>query len=71
MPLIGNKITEAEVRRWLIAEGYGAKTAVFDEVELHAIKRPGWVQVYRYGLTALTPDERKVPLFGAVRDDGR
>ena len=71
MPLIGNKVTEAEIRRWLVDQKYGARSATFDEVELVAIQRPGWVQVFRFQLTAKTPDGRKVPLYGALRDDGR
>ena len=71
MASIGNKVTEAEIRRWLIEQGYGARAAHFDEVELVAIERPGWVQVFRFQLTARTPDDRRVPLYGAVRDDGR
>ena len=71
MALIGNKVTESEIRRWLVDRNYGARSAVFEEVELVAIQRPGWVQVFRFQLTAKTPDGRKVPLYGALRDDGR
>jgi hypothetical protein len=71
MPLIGNNVTQAEIRRWLVDRDYGAHSAKFDEVELAAIQRPGWVQIFRFQLTARTPDGRKVPLYGVVRDDGR
>ncbi|MDA7918480.1 hypothetical protein N9X53_07275 [Mariniblastus sp.] len=49
MPLtISNRSTEADVRSWLNDNGFVGKTAKFEELELHAIQRPGWVQVFRF-----------------------
>jgi len=49
MPLtISNRSTEADVRSWLNNNGFAGKTAKFEELELHAIQRPGWVQVFRF-----------------------
>ena len=49
MPLtISNRSTEADVRAWLNQNGFVGKTAKFEELELHAIQRPGWVQVFRF-----------------------
>ncbi len=49
MPLtISNRSTEADVRTWLNKNGFAGKTAKFEELELHAIQRPGWVQVFRF-----------------------
>lgn len=49
MPLtISNRSTETDVRSWLNKNGFVGKTAKFSELELHAIQRPGWVQVFRF-----------------------
>jgi len=69
--MVGNKVTEAEIRRWLVEQGYEARAAKFDEVDLVAIERPGWVQVFRFQLTTGKNKGERGALFGAVRDDGR
>ncbi len=49
MPLtISNRSTEADVRTWLNENGFVGKTAKFNLLELHAIQRPGWVQVFKF-----------------------
>lgn len=49
MPLtISNRSTEADLRTWLNENGFVGKTAKFGLLELHAIKRPGWVQVFKF-----------------------
>jgi hypothetical protein len=50
--LIGNRVTEKDIRLWLTANGFAGQTAQIIELELHAIKRPGWLQIFRFHLQA-------------------
>ena len=43
-----NRVTEKDIRDWLTAEGFDGRGAKIDDLELHAIERPGWVQVFRF-----------------------
>ena len=70
--LIGNKVTEKDVREWLTTRGYKGSSAQFDALELYAIQRPGWLQVFRFEANVRrVSDNRWVRLYGAVRDDER
>ena len=70
--LIRNGTTERDIRDWLTRNGYYGQSAKFEEVELHAIKRPGWLQVFRFSVTAKSAEEDQWhDLFGVVRDDER
>ena len=69
--LIGNKSAEKDIRDWLSENGYCGKSAQFNEIELHAIKRPGWLQIFRFDLKGLTVKYQDVQLFGAMRSDER
>jgi hypothetical protein len=41
------------------------------ELELHAIKRPGWLQVFRFEVFCKTAAGDNTQLFGAMRSDER
>ncbi|MEM7453081.1 MAG: hypothetical protein AAF456_01885 [Planctomycetota bacterium] len=79
--IIGNRATEKDVRDWLNNNGYYGRSAKFQQLELHAIQRPGWKQVFRFTVEAKrkpssdegeeTKDGEWVTLFGVVRDDER
>lgn len=69
--LIGNKSAEKDIRDWLSANGYYGNSAKFSEIELHAIKRPGWLQIFRFELKCLTVEDRGVQLYGAMHSDER
>ena len=69
--MIGNKTAEKDIREYLSENGYYGKSARFEELELHAIKRPGWLQVFRFGIEAKTIDNQWLRLFGAMKDDER
>ncbi len=69
--LIGNNVAEKDIREHLSANGYFGRTATFVEIELHAIQRPGWLQVFRFQVNAKSTDDHWVKLFGAMRDDER
>lgn len=66
-----NKSSEKDIRDWLAKQGYEERTAKFYEVELHAIKRPGWLQVFRFEVTATNASGESIRLFGAMRCDER
>ena len=64
-----NRVTEADIREWLSQNGYFGRTAKFTEVELHAIRRPGWVQVFRFSVEAKSESGEWQQIFGVVCDD--
>ena len=68
---LSNKSSEKDVRDWLSKNGYAGKSAEFAELELHAIKRPGWLQIFRFTVTVKTAENRIAQLFGAMRSDER
>lgn len=70
-PLFGNKCAEKDIRDWLSENGYIGRSAKFSEIELHAIKRPGWLQIFRFELQGLTATNQSVQLFGAMNSDER
>ena len=72
MPLIGNKVVERDLRDWLDAHDHYGRSAELEELELAAVRRPGWEQVFRFKVKA----KNKVTgewddLRGLVRDDER
>ncbi len=83
----GDREMEQSIRSHLSANGYFGGTAKFQSVRLAAVQRPGWLQVYRFEVTARVaePDEADVDhdrpastgqasyhhLFGLVREDAR
>ncbi len=48
MPIIANKCTEKDLRDYLSQNGYFGRSAKFLKLDLAAIERPGWVQVYKF-----------------------
>lgn len=72
MPLIGNKVAEKDLRAWLESHGYFGRSAEVSELELVAIRRPGWEQVFRFRVRAKRRDESGwEELTGLFRDDER
>lgn len=69
--MFGNKSAEKDIREYLSKNGYFGNSARFSELEIHAIGRPGWLQVFRFGVEAKSLDDRWVSLFGAMKDDER
>ena len=72
MPLIGNRFLEHDLRAWLDGEGYYGRSAEVEELELAAVQRPGWVQVFRFRLRAKHRGSGEWDeLRGLARDDER
>ena len=75
--LIRNRVTERDIRDWLNENGYHGGSAVLESVELYAIERPGWRQLFRFSgrvrLQSADPDEtpKRMPVWGVVLDDER
>jgi len=70
--LFGNKVTEQDIRNWLNKNGYFGASADFSEIELHAIQRPGWYQIFRFSVKAKSiSDEQWHELHGLLKDDER
>lgn len=77
---VGDREMELKIRRHLSDHGYFGSTARFRAVRLVAVQRPGWVQVFRFEVTArVNPGETEGAdpepvyhdLFGLVQDDAR
>ena len=47
-----NRVTEKDIRIWLDRNGFFGRSAEISDLELHAIKRPGWRQVFRFTVKA-------------------
>lgn len=75
--LIRNRVTERDIRDWFNENGYHGGSAVLESVELYAIQRPGWRQLFRFSgrvrLQSANPDEtpKRMPVWGVVLDDER
>ena len=69
--IISNKVAEKDIRTYLSSNGYFGRSAKFEELELHAIERPGWLQVFRFKVRAKNVDDQWKLLFGAMKDDER
>ena len=65
-----NRATETDIKAWLDANGWYSGSAKFHEIELHAIRRPGWLQVFRFRCEVKSrSDQQWAQLWGAVKDD--
>ncbi len=69
--LIRNRGTEKDVRDYLDQQGWEGKFAQFDYLELFAIQRPGWVQVFKFSLRVPDSEGEWRRWLGVVRDDER
>ncbi len=67
--LIRNRVAEKDIRDWLSDNGYHGSSARLEHVELHAIGRPGWLQVFRFAGQVKTLDNQWLDIFGVLRDD--
>lgn len=45
-----NRVTEKDLRDWLNENGYVGQFAKIEELELFAIKPPGWRQVFQFSV---------------------
>lgn len=71
MALIGNKVTEKDLRDHLTALGYCGDSARFLRLELAGIERPGWVQLFEFHVQVRRHEAAREDLFGVCRCDER
>ena len=64
MAAIGNKVTEKDIRDHLTANGYYGRSAEIRGLNLVAVQRPGWLQVFSFDLRAKDVDGDWRELFG-------
>mgnify|MGYP000152468585 CR=1 FL=1 len=69
--LVRNRVTEKEILDELGKQGYHATANSLSQLELYALKRPGWVQVYRFQAQVKNAAGQSRLLFGALRSDER
>ena len=69
--LIANKSTEKDVRDHLCGIGYVGATAQFLKLELFAVERPGWFQVYEFRIKAESKSGVWEERYGICRSDDR
>ena len=72
--VLRNRVTEKDVRAWMDQNGFYGNSADINHLELHAIERPGWVQVFSFEARAKSREESEQPwqeLYGVVKDDER
>ena len=68
---IGNRVTEKDVRDHLNRCGYHGNTATILQLELVAIERPGWRQVFSFHADVTPVQGDRLRLYGVVVDDQR
>lgn len=68
---VGYRVTEKEILEWMQSQGYVTSAANLSEVQLYALKRPGWVQVFRFQIEARDRQDQRRRFFGALRSDER
>ena len=72
MPFIANRVTEKDLRDWLEQREHYGRSARISELELAAIQKPGWVQIFRFRASAKhKTKESWEELRGLIRDDER
>jgi hypothetical protein len=72
--LVRNRTTEKDVRAWLDQNGYYGTSATIEGLELHAVQRPGWLQIFSFQARVKSRDGSDQPwsdMFGVVKDDER
>jgi hypothetical protein len=69
--LFGNRVTEKDLRDHLESLGYRGSSAHFESLELLAIERPGWIQVFTFDVQTSDIDGQRHRFFGVMRDDER
>ena len=69
--MIGNRVTEKDVRDFLTDRVFSGSTARFDYLKLVAIERPGWIQIFAFRVATCDISGAKRTFFGVVRDDER
>jgi len=62
---------ERQIRRFMKDKGYGASRYDLRELDLVAVERPGWKQIFRFELDLRPPHGDPVHKIGIAYDDHR
>lgn len=62
---------EREISQWLAKEGYNLKDTVVADIQLRAIERPGWVQVFSFRVSQTADSKTEEIRYGFLRSDER
>ncbi|MEM7478281.1 MAG: hypothetical protein AAF483_25110 [Planctomycetota bacterium] len=69
---IGDRDLELALRKHLDQQGFFGDSATFKDLRLAAVQRPGWLQVYVFGVEAKSRiNDEKIVMYGIVRSDER
>lgn len=71
---IRNRVTEKDVRAWMDDNGFYGNSADIEHLELYAVQRPGWLQIFSFQTRVKLREESEQPwrkMYGAVKDDER
>jgi hypothetical protein len=71
---IRNRVTEKDVRSWLDTHGFYGNSAEIRDLNLYAVQRPGWLQIFSFEVRVKSRSETENPwreMFGVVKDDER
>lgn len=68
---IRNRVTEKDLRDYLTDRGFDGRGARITDLELAAIARPGWIQIFRFEVRTQDKNSNWYDFFGVVRDDER
>jgi len=78
--LLRNRVTEKDVRAWMDRNGFYGGSADIQDLELYAVQRPGWLQIFSFQVRVKSRENSERPgdhdqpwtaLFGVVKDDER
>jgi len=72
--LLRNRVTEKDVRAWMDRNGFYGNSAEIEDLELHSLGRPGWLQIFSFQTRVKSREQSDQPwkeMFGAVKDDER
>jgi len=71
---IRNRVTEKDVRSWMDQNGFYGSSADIRQLELHAVQRPGWLQIFSFQTRVKSRQQSDQPwqeMYGVVNDDER
>lgn len=71
MKWIRNRVTEIDLQNYLASRGFDGQSAEFAELELAAIERPGWLQIFVFDVRVLDSSGNWQRFLGVCRDDER
>lgn len=66
-----NGVMQTQIKKYLKTQGYRSGKFQISEVELVAIQRPGWKQIFRFVVTSQDDEGNPMRAVGIANDDER